>query len=76
MLSNFPGRTLEELENMDILRWMRAMDARNIETVEHLRRMQMSGAKKAKDIPERELRKFIEHDRLFREFDEKLNGKK
>lgn len=75
MLSNFPGRTLDEIDGMDILRWMRAMDARSIETVESNRSMQKKGKKKAKEIPAKVLRQFVEHDKLFREFDEILNGK-
>jgi hypothetical protein len=74
MLSNFPGRTLDELDSMDILRWMRAMDARNIENVEQNRKMQKSGSKKAKDIPKKILKQFVEHDKMFKEFDKKLNG--
>jgi hypothetical protein len=76
MLSNFPGKTLDEIDSMDILRWMRAMDARNIETVEQTRKLQKSGTKKAKDIPKKILKQFVENDKLFKEFDRKLNGEK
>ena len=36
MLTNFPGRTLEELDSMDVLRFMRAVEARSIESTERL----------------------------------------
>lgn len=76
MLSNFPGKTLEELDDMDVLRFFRAMDARSIETVEQQRDLQQSGAKKGKDIPISIYKRFLEHDKMFREFEEKLlNGK-
>ncbi len=76
MLQNFPGRTLEELDNIDALRFFRAMGARNIETVENLREQQQAGIKKGKDIPSSTYRKILEHDRLYQEFEEALiNGK-
>ena len=76
MLQNFPGRTLEEIDNIDALRFFRAMGARNIESVESLRKQQQSGVKNAKDIPASTFRKFLEHDRLFSDFEEALlNGK-
>lgn len=76
MLQNFPGRTLEELDNIDALRFFRAMGARSIETVENLREQQMAGIKKGKDIPAPTYKKFLEHDRLYKEFEEALiNGK-
>lgn len=76
MLSNFPGRTLEELDGINILRWFRAMDARNIETVEQTRKAQQGGKIKNKDLPKGAYQKFLEHDKMFKEFDEWLNGKR
>ena len=73
LLRHFPGRTLEELEHMDILRWMRAMDARNLESVEEIRQEQIKGKKKASEIPSKVLKQFMEHDELFKEFENYLN---
>ena len=76
MLQNFPGRTLEEIDGIDALRFFRAMGARNIETVENLREQQQAGIKKGKDIPASTYKKILEHDRLYKEFEEALiNGK-
>jgi len=75
MLNNFPGRTLDELDEMDALRFFRAMAARSIQTVEDLRVDQQSGIKKGKDIPKHIYKRFLEHDRIYREFEESLlNG--
>ena len=75
MLNNFPGRTLDELDEMDALRFFRAMAARSIQTVEDLRIDQQSGIKKGKDIPKHIYKRFLEHDRIYREFEESLlNG--
>ncbi|MCB0147505.1 MAG: hypothetical protein KDE01_07615 [Caldilineaceae bacterium] len=38
LLSRFPGRTLEELEHVDILRLLRARRVQMIEQVEELRK--------------------------------------
>jgi hypothetical protein len=61
----FPGRTLEELDEMDYARLQRAMEARNIERVEELRGLTL--AKKRKATPD-EYRQFVAHDTLFRKF--------
>lgn len=75
MLSNFPGRTLDELDEMDALRFFRAMAARSIQTVEDNRSAQLSGIKKGKDIPTHIYKKILEHDKTFRQFEEALlNG--
>lgn len=75
MLSNFPSRTLDELDDMDALRFFRAMAARSIQTVEDTRVEQKAGIKKGKDIPKHIYKKFLEHDRIYREFEESLlNG--
>lgn len=75
MLNNFPGRTLDELDEMDALRFFRAMAARSIQTVEDLRVDQQTGVKKGKDIPNHVYKRFLEHDRIFKQFEESLlNG--
>lgn len=37
LLDTFPGRTLEELDGMDWIRFMRAQEARNVMAVESVR---------------------------------------
>ena len=76
MLENFPGRTLDELDSMDSLRFFRAMGARNISMVENVREQQMLGTKKGNEIPSATYKKILEHDKIFRDFEEfLLNGK-
>jgi len=76
MLENFPGRTLDELDSMDSLRFFRAMGARNISMVENLREQQMTGSKKGNEIPASTYKKILEHDKTFRDFEDSLlNGK-
>jgi len=43
MLRRFPGRTLDELDRMDWPRYLRAIDAENIEAVEERRRLMLAG---------------------------------
>ena len=46
----FPGRTLEELDQMDVNRLHRALQARRMESVEAQRRRFLEGKIKPKDI--------------------------
>jgi hypothetical protein len=41
LLNRFPGRTLEELDNVDVLRLLRAVRVSEIDRVEALRKMAM-----------------------------------
>ena len=68
MLSNFPGRTLEELDNIDILRYLRAMDARAIETTERLNGEISAGKTNAVDVPKERYKKILEHNQMFEEY--------
>lgn len=77
MLQNFPGKTLEEIDQIDILRFFRAMDARSVENIETQRRSQIKGKVKASEISKEIIEKFTVHDKMFKEFEEHLNnGKK
>ena len=49
------------------------MDARNLESVEEIRKEQIKGKKKASEIPSKVLKQFMEHDELFKEFENYLN---
>lgn len=46
----FPGRTLEELDQMDVNRLLRALEAKRMEAVEARRRLFLAGKLDAKDI--------------------------
>lgn len=65
LLQLFPGRTLEELDQMDYARLQRAVEARNIEHAEELRRLTL--ARKRKATPA-EYIQFARHDSLYRQF--------
>ena len=73
MLSNFPGRTLEELDSINILRYLRAMDARAIETTERVNGEITTGKMKAVDVPAERYKKVLEHNKMFEEY---LNSKR
>lgn len=68
LLSNFPGRTLEELDNMNVLRYMRAMDARGLESVERLRADILESKKKSTDVPKEEYEAIEVNDKLWEEY--------
>jgi hypothetical protein len=76
MLSNFPGRMLEELDGMDILRYLRAMDARAIETTERVNGEIGTGKMAAVDVPADRYKKILEHNEMFEEYKNSKRGKK
>lgn len=65
LMSNFPGRTLEELDHMDILRYMRALDARAIESTERLKANILSSKVKAVDVPKEDYEAIDVNDKLW-----------
>lgn len=60
LLRRFPGRTLEELDQIDWLRFLRALDAEQIETIEE-RRLAYIGQKIGELRPE-EWERIAEHE--------------
>lgn len=54
LLQHFPGRFLDEISaDMDVFRFLRALEARGIETVERIRREYLDGGDdKRKPTPE------------------------
>jgi len=68
LLRNFPGRTLDELDRMDWGRYMRAIEAAQIELIEKRRAALLSG--KATELTPDEGEAILEHDRLMREYGE------
>ena len=63
-MQRFPGRTLEELDGMDWPRYLKALDAGNMEAVEDRRQLQQEGKINASDIDADEWEQILAHDRL------------
>lgn len=64
LLQRFPGKTLEELDQIDWGRLMRAQHVRHIDQVEEMRELYFQ--KKYKPTPD-EWAAVVRHDRLVRE---------
>ena len=64
LLEAFPGRTLEELDGMDLNRMMRAKAARSMEVVEPRRRLFLAGELEAKAISASEWRLIVAMDEI------------
>ncbi len=63
MLNRFPGRTLEELDGMDVLRVLRAAKVQEIDRVEAMRRLSMDKDGQKRLEPE-DWKAIARHDRL------------
>ncbi len=61
LLAQFPGKTLEELDGIDLPRWLRALQAKEVQRIEELRRLYLQD--KYKPTVE-EWRLIRRHDRL------------
>ena len=68
LLRKFPGRTLDELDRMDWMRYQRAMEAQRIIDVEGKRAAFTSGNLDSLSADEWEVVK--ENDRLLEEYDQ------
>ncbi len=66
LLQRFPGKTLEELDQVDWARYMRALHVRHIEQVEDMRELYFKG--KHKPTPD-EVQAWERHDRLIEDTD-------
>jgi len=64
LLQRFPGRTLEELDMMDWPRYLKAMQAGNIEDIETKNMLQLTGKLKSEDITADEWKQIREHDEM------------
>jgi hypothetical protein len=64
LLDRFPGRTLEELDQMDIGRYFRAMEAKAMLPIERKRAAWLGGVFKTEDITPEEWAAIREHDQL------------
>jgi len=67
-LQRFPGRTLEELDQMDWGRYLQAVSAGNTEALERRRQRFKAGEIKATSIDSADWDAIKEHDALFAEY--------
>lgn len=65
LLQQFPGRTLEELDGMDVLRYFRAIDARRIDTLEEMAFKTQTGKLKGSDVSKEDWEEIIENQKLW-----------
>ena len=68
LLTQFPGRTLDELDDMDLLRFLRAMEARNVSSLEESRYMVETGKKKGSEIDKEDWDIILEHNKIWDEY--------
>jgi len=64
LMQRFPGRTLEELDNVDWLRLQRAMEVERIVNVEQRHKLYLHDKLKEKDLTTAEWRMIRKHNRL------------
>ena len=68
LLDRFPGRTLEELDQMDITRYFRAQQAKTQTLpIEYKRRAWLGGVLKTEDMTPQEWQAIAEHDAMVSE---------
>ena len=63
LLKRFPSRTLDELDEMDWPRYLRAMNAEQVEAIEEKRKLFMADRIEAGDLSAEEWEAIREHDR-------------
>lgn len=70
LLQNFPGRTLDELDDMNILRYLQAMQAREMESIDGVRRQvtKKDGKVKGSDLSPEEWENILELDDLVEQY--------
>lgn len=68
-MEQFPGRTLEELDDIDWGRLMRAKEAEHVRNVEELRLQHMAGKIEADKIQPDEWAAFKEHLEILSRYD-------
>lgn len=74
-MQQFPGRTLDEIDEMDLLRYLRAMEARNIDTLEETAHQVQTGKKKGSDVSKEEWEQIRDHQKIWESFlDSKRNN--
>ncbi len=56
---------MDELDEMDLLRFLRAMEARNVNTLEESRHLVELGKRKGSDIDKEDWAVILEHDKIW-----------
>lgn len=70
LMQRFPGRTLEELDNLDWLRLQRALEVGRVVDVEEKRRLHLSKRIKEDAVTADEWAMIAAHDRLIGDTDD------
>jgi hypothetical protein len=70
LLRTFPGRTLEELDEMDWGRWQRAVEAQMHLDVERVRERILAKEIKASQVPRAVADMILEHDDLVGDYED------
>lgn len=65
LLEMFPGRTLEELDNMDWYRLQRALQSKHVRHVEEMRRQVKTGKVKGDKLDQSIALEIKAHDELY-----------
>jgi hypothetical protein len=68
LLRQFPGRTLEELDQMDWLRYNRALHANILLDAEDVRKQHAAGRLKAKDISATKWARIRDNDEVLNKY--------
>jgi hypothetical protein len=68
LLAQFPGKTLDELDHMDMLRYFRAMDARKIDNLEEMAANVKSGKMKGADVSKEDWEEIRKHEKIWEQF--------
>ena len=74
LMQKFPGRTLEELDNIDWLRLQRALEVGRIVDLEAKNTLVTEGKLPAESLTAREWRQLQRHNALFDEWEAAHNG--
>lgn len=72
LLERFPGKTLEELDNIDWPRFMRAMEAQEICDIESKKTALTKGLIKGSAVTRRDLSRMKRNDEIYRGYETRL----
>lgn len=74
LLERFPGKTLEELDNMNWTRFMRAMEAQEICDIESKKSALTKGLIKGSSVTRRDLARMKRNDDVYKAYEARLEG--
>lgn len=72
LLERFPGKTLEELDNMNWVRFMRAMEAQELCDIEGKKSALTKGLIKGSAVSRRDLSRMKRNDQVYNEYQNRL----